>query len=241
MKLRALASLFVASSVFAFAGSANAQAADTSKVMGLRFEATLFNPFDVRGVTSFDPNEGPSAPRMDVFRPQGDIRVGYDLPMGLTPMVGFGLRSADLEEYDDRDNVTGGSGRTDIALSLELRYYFGAHTRGLQPFAFGEWNTTIASFGTSHEKDADDAVVERAEFLDKGKGDANSLMNLNAGLGMEYKFARSFGIGAKWGLGISFANTSHEKKTIDGNDLVNEARSSTVWGTSSSIYAAFRI
>lgn len=238
MKLRALASLVVASSVFAFAGSAAAQAPDTSRVMGLRFEATLFNPFDVRGFSEDDP-AGPA--RVDVLRPNGDIRIGYDLPMGLTPVVGFGLRSHSQNEYNSRDDLVDGDGRTDINLALELRYYFGAHKRGLQPFVFGEFNTLIASFGTEHAKDTEDSEIEADEFRDKERGDAASLMNLNLGLGMEYKFARSFAIGAKWGAGVSLAPTSHEKETIEGVDFERNGTSNTVWGTSSSIYAAFRI
>lgn len=246
MKLRALASLVVASSVFAFAGSAAAQAPDTSRVMGLRFEATLFNPFDVRGVSLSQGGDPVSPSRLDVVRPQGDIRIGYDLPMGLTPIIGFGLRSHSLDFYDSRDELTEGSGRTDIVLAAELRYYFGAHKRGLQPFGFGEWNTTIASFGSSFADSVDDEIVDGAKDRDAYLGDSNSIMNFGAGLGMEYKFARSFAIGAKWGLLVSLAPTErHEwEETNFAGELetvTEDASSNTVWGTSSSIYAAFRI
>ncbi len=241
MKLRALASLLVASSLVAVAGTASAQAADTTRVMGLRFETTLFQPFDVRGITGFNPDEGPSSPRFDVFRPQGDIRIGYDLPMGLTPMIGFGLRSANFVVYDADDNEVGGMGRTDIVLSVEARYYFGPHSRGLQPFVFGEWNTTIASFGATFPENADEEDVKEAEFVNKGRGDKNSVMNLNAGLGMEYKFARNFAVGGKWGFGISLAPTSREERSSGGTTRVLPGTSNTVWGTSSSIYLAFRI
>ena len=66
-------------------------------------------------------------------------------------------------------------------------------------------------------------------------------MNINAGLGMEYKFARNFAVGGKWGLGISLAPTSREEKEIGGTTRVLPGTSNTVWGTSSSIYLAFRI
>ncbi|MFO7157245.1 MAG: hypothetical protein DIU72_011590 [Pseudomonadota bacterium] len=234
MKLRALASLFLATSIVAAAGTASAQAADTSKVLGLRFETTLFQPFDVRGISLFE--EGPTVQRIDVFRPNGDIRIGYDLPFGLTPMIGFGLRSHSVKVFDTNDEEISGTGVTNIVLSAELRYYFGPHKRGLQPYVFGEFNTTIASFGFSP-----DEVAEAMEDLADALGDLNSFMNLNAGLGLEYKFARSFGVGAKWGFGISLApNDRHENvRTKDGEPI--PAQSNTVWGTSSSIYLAFRL
>lgn len=240
MKLRALASLVVASCLLGFAGSASAQAADTSRVMGLRFEATLFNPFDVRGLSLS--LEDPVTPnRLDVFRPNGDIRIGYDLPMGLTPLVGFGLRSHAFKIFDEDDDLVAGSGRTDIILSAELRYYFGPHTRGLQPYVFGEWNTAIVSFGSERSDDASDEEVEFFEHLDKVEGDANSVMNFNAGLGMEYKVTRSFGLGAKWGFGLSLAPTSRHEFESEPFDDVEPATSNTVFGTSASIYLAFRI
>jgi len=236
MKLRALASLFLATSIVAAAGTASAQAADTSRVLGLRFEATLFNPFDVRGISNLDPMSGPTSPRIDVFRPNGDIRIGYDLPFGLTPMIGFGLRSHSVKVFDTKDEEISGTGVTNIVLSAELRYYFGPHKRGLQPYVFGEFNTTIASFGFSP-----DEVAEAMEDLADALGDLNSFMNLNAGLGLEYKFARSFGVGAKWGFGISLApNDRHENVWTEYGEPI-PARSNTVWGTSSSIYLAFRL
>src|SRR5690606_11241677 len=181
MKLRALASLFLATSIVAAAGSASAQAADTSKVIGLRFETTLFQPFDVRGISTFGLKEGekPLPARADVFRPNGDIRIGYDLPFGLTPMVGFGLRSHSVKQYSDADDeeLAEGVGRTDIVISAELRYYFSPHKRGLQPFVFGEANWNIASFGFSKDEEAE-ATEDFADAL----GDVNSFMNLNAGL-----------------------------------------------------------
>lgn len=240
MKLRAVASLFLASTILVAAGSASAQAPDTSKVMGLRFEATLFNPFDVRGRLE-QGTELSLEGRADVFRPNGDIRIGYDLPMGLTPLVGFGLRSHSQKQFQNNDDLAFGVGRTDIVLSAELRYYFGAHKRGLQPFVFGEWNTTIASFGTELAKGASAEEKNFYDDVNEALGDANSVMNLNAGLGMEYKFARSFGIGAKWGFGLSLAPT--DRHTIRGGEDREEvpSTSNTVFGTSSSIYAAFRI
>lgn len=221
MKLRTFAALFLASGMALAAAPASAQTADTSNVMGLRFEATLFNPFDVRGAT---------------FRPEGDIRIGYDLPMGLTPMVGFGLRTQ-AEGTFNADNVdTGSTGETELVIAAELRYYFSPHKRGLQPFVFGEFDTTIASFGT--EAGEGGTVSDLRKAQDKASGDAASFTNLNAGLGMEYKFAKSFGIGAKWGFGLSFAGTSIQKV---GDAEAGENTSNTVFGTSSSIYAAFRI
>lgn len=241
MMLRTFAALFIASGTLLAAAPASAQAADTSKVMGLRFEASFFNQFDVRGteptviVVSEDGafQSGPSPSRTDVFRPQGDLRIGYDLPMGLTPLIGFGLRSRDVKILDDSDKKLSSTGRTDIVLAAELRYYFAPHKRGLQPYVFGEFNTTIASFGTENSKDepvneAEDAVL----------GDENSVVNLNAGLGLEYKFAKSFGIGAKWGAGLSLAGTSVQKK---GNKEAGINTTNTVFGTSSTLYAAFRI
>jgi hypothetical protein len=241
MKLRAVASLLLASTILVAAGSASAQAADTSRVLGLRFEATLFNPFDVRGISNLDPESGPTSPRIDVFRPNGDIRIGYDLPMGLTPLIGFGLRSHSQKQFQNNDDLAFGEGRTDIVLSAELRYYFGAHKRGLQPFVFGEWNTTIASFGTEL---AEGAPVEEKNFFDdvnETLGDINSVMNINAGLGLEYKFARSFGIGAKWGFGLSLAPSDRHTIREGGETIEVPSTSNTVFGTSSSIYAAFRI
>jgi len=245
MKLRAVASLFLATSIVAAAGTASAQAADTSKVIGLRFETTLFQPFDVRGISTFGLTEveRPLPARADVFRPNGDIRIGYDLPFGLTPMVGFGLRSHSVKAYSDADGeeLDEGVGRTDIVISAELRYYFSPHKRGLQPFVFGEANWNIASFGTEHPDGTSEDVEKNAEFRDERAGDVNSVTNINAGLGLEYKFARSFGVGAKWGFGVSLAPTSHARETIGGTTREEFPTTNTVWGTSSSIYLAFRL
>lgn len=236
MKLRALASLVVASSILAFAGTASAQAPDTSRVMGLRFEATLFRPFDVRGITMGGPDNDELMPAaFEVARPGGDIRIGYDLPMGLTPLVGIGIRSHSVNVYNEDDELVTGNGRTDINLAVELRYYFGPHSRGLQPFIFGEFNTLIASFGSSFHEDAPDARQEAADDVNRRLGDTNSMTNFNAGLGMEYKFARAFAVGAKWGFGLSLAPASFDE------DLEKPGLSNTVFGTSSTIYAAFRL
>ena len=89
--------------------------------------------------------------------------------------------------------------------------------------------------------DASDEDVEFFEHLDKVEGDANSVMNFNAGLGMEYKVTRSFGLGAKWGFGLSLAPTSRHEFESEPFDDVEPATSNTVFGTSASIYLAFRI
>lgn len=245
MKLRTFAALFLASGMILAASPASAQAVDTSNVMGLRFEATLFNPFDVRGIaiSGGDDLPNPAPARIDTFRPQGDIRIGYDLPMGLTPMIGFGLRTQSVEAFARNDDSLGSQGRTDLVLAAELRYYFGEHKRGLQPFVFGEFNTTIVSFGTEAAKGQQ--VSDGRKEFDKLLGDVNSVTNLNAGLGMEYKFAKSFAIGAKWGLGLSFAPSDDRTVTIEDEfgdvTLQVPSTSNTVFGTSSSIYAAFRL
>lgn len=198
------------------AAPASAQSADN--VMGVRLEAAFFHDFAVES---------------GGIRPQGDIRIGYDLPMGLTPLIGFGLRSNSHKSYDTADKLTGSTGLTDIVLGAELRYYFRPHIRGLSPYVFGEFNTTIASRG--HD-DADGEPTD--ELGDKVYGDEHSFSQLGAGLGLEYKFAKSFGIGGKWGMGVAFRNTSIQKKA--GEPDRGENTSSTTFGTSNTIYAAFR-
>lgn len=216
MKLRAFSALVLGATMVLAAAPASAQSAD--KVMGLRFEAAFFQDFAVE--------------RRDGIRPEGDIRIGYDLPMGLTPLIGFGLRSNTFKAYDADDELLGSMGTTDIVIAAELRYYFRPHIRGLSPYVFGEFNTTIASMG--HE-DGDGEAVR--ELDDKVFGDENSFAQLGLGLGLEYKFAKSFGIGAKWGMGIAFRNTSIQK--VDGEED-GDNTASTTFGTSNSIYAAFR-
>src|SRR5690606_17382594 len=102
---------------------------------------------------------------------------------------------------------------------------------------------TIVSFGTEAAKGQQ--VSDGRKEFDKLLGDVNSVTNLNAGLGMEYKFAKSFAIGAKWGLGLSFAPSDDRTVTIEDEfgdvTLQVPSTSNTVFGTSSSIYAAFRL
>lgn len=162
-------------------------------------------------------------------RPEGDIRIGYDLPNGLTPVIGLGLRSHTHKEYDADDDLDFSRGHTDLVLAAELRYYFRPHVRGLNPYVFGEFNTTLVSFGS---EDGDGDTIN--EGRDKFEGDELSFLQFGAGLGLEYNFAKSFALGAKWGLGLSFRNT----ETHDG---AGDNTTNTTFGTSSAIYAAFRL
>lgn len=210
MKLRIAAAAMMVS-ILAFAAPAAAQAADEgSRPMGLRFETQmgLFNLVGVGGDAGF-------------LDPQGDIKIGYDLDMGLTPLIGLGYRSVSQSRDEDGTNTIDSSASA-IVLDIELRYYLQKHRRGLQPFVFGELNTSFVSLDVKNGND--DALSEEADKLDHTE--------VNLGLGMEYKFSRAFAVGGKWGLAFGFQPWEEDPKTEESN---------TTWGTSSSIYLAWRI
>jgi len=204
MKLRTLAALALATSAVSFAAPASA----ADKMMGLRLET------------------GGSLVGSPAL--QGDLRIGYDLPAGITPLIGLSFRNETSSEKDGPSN-----GTTTFALNLEGRYYFKAHKKGLSPFVFGGVDFTNFSFG--HEDKDGKATNELADAV---AGDEASSWGLNAGIGMEWLASKSFGVGGKWGLNANFNPTSVQKK--DGAEAGKDA-SHTTWGTASAFYLVWRI
>lgn len=204
MKLRTLAAFAFATAAVSFAAPASA----ANKDMGLRFE------------TGGSLVGGPAL--------QGDIRVGYDLPGGITPLLGLSFRN-ETQSVKDGDS----NGTTVFVLNLEGRYYFRPHKKGISPFVFGGVDFTNFSFG--HEDKDGKATRELQDAVD---GDAASSWGLNAGFGLEYLASKSFGIGGKWGLNMNFNPTSKQK--VDGVEDGADT-SHTRWGTASAFYLVWRI
>lgn len=215
MKLRIAAAIALASTML-FAGSASAQAAaeepSGTRPLGVRLE-TQINPFNLVGLGS------------DIIpggNPHGDIKIGYDLPMGLTPLIGLGYRSFSTTDEVDGKEVDSGSASA-FVLDIELRYYLSPHRRGLQPFVFGELNTAFVSV------DKKGATNDELDL----RADKNDFTEVNLGIGAEYKFTRSFAVGGKWGLALGFQPWS--------DDNNKEDVSNTTVGTSSGVYLAWRL
>ncbi|HEY0839152.1 MAG TPA: hypothetical protein VGD74_03095 [Vulgatibacter sp.] len=204
MKLRTLAALAFATAAVSFAAPASA----ASKDMGLRFE------------TGGSLVGGPAL--------AGDLRVGYDLPGGFTPLIGLSFRN---DVFSVKD--AGSAGTTTFVLNLEGRYYFRPHKKGISPFAFGGVDFTNFSFG--HEDKDGKAVLE---LQDAVAGDEASSWGINAGFGLEWLASKSFGVGGKWGLNMNFNNTSVQK--VDGVEDGDDT-SHTRWGTASTFYLVWRI
>lgn len=211
MKLRIAAAVALASTMM-FAGTASAQADEGSRPMGVRLETQL-NPFNLVGLGGEVDAGG---------NPHGDIKIGYDLDMGLTPLIGIGYRSFSTSTDVDGDNIAERSSSA-FVIDLELRYYLSKHRRGLQPFVFGELNTAFVSFD---EKDGDSDALDI-------QADENDFTEVNLGIGAEYKFTRSFAVGGKWGLAIGF-------QPVEDEDA-NAEQSNTTFGTSSGVYLAWRL
>lgn len=212
MKLRIAAAMALVSTMM-FAGVASAQATDEgSRPMGVRLETQL-NPFNLVGLGGEVRAGG---------NPHGDIKIGYDMDMGLTPLIGIGYRSFSSSTDVDGDNIAENSSSAFI-IDIELRYYLSKHRRGLQPFVFGELNTAFVSFD---EKDGD------SNDLDV-QADDNDFTEVNLGIGAEYKFTRSFAVGGKWGLAIGLQPEEDEDAKAE--------QSNTTFGTSSGVYLAWRL
>lgn len=245
MKLRTLAALALATSAVSFAAPASA----ADKMMGLRLETAFVKDFNIAswgsGVAAPNTVEGFSISRNNVVgtSTNGDLKVGYDLPGGLTPLIGIGFRSESFKTFNTDDKFTGSASATAIILDVELRYYFKQHKKGLQPYVWGEFNTAIASIGSKGSDDAEKALSaddkkNRDAELD-ALADTLDVTQLNVGFGAEYLFSKSFGIGGKWGLGLAFQGTSEHKGAGDAKFGANT--SNTTFGTSTSIYAAWRL
>lgn len=192
---------------------------DAGQIMGLRLEGSWVAtqmPVFVTGVA-----EGPIAASTGLGH-RGNLRIGYDLPMGVTPLLGIGIASQSVSF--DGDPEASASAMA-IAILLEGRYYLKPHKRGLQPFVFGGINFTNLS--ASGQIDGDDVSEEENEI----EVDMNDTFGFDLGFGAEYKFARSFGIGGKWGL--AFLTNAWEN---DDRDVV----STFDWGTLFELYAAYR-
>lgn len=219
--LRKLAAVALATSAVAVAAPAAAQsdAADRGgRTMGLRLETHVGSTFNLVG-------PGVTNGRTLDTTPGGDLRIGYDLPMGLTPVVGIGYRNISRTEGRaggaEDDTSLGG-----FVIGIELRYYLAPHRANVTlPFVFAEYNTLFASVdgGDALNSDGEEFAADEVDYG-----------NLNFGLGMEYKFAQGFAIGGKWGIGFGFTGAENPRD----EDIFD---SETTWGTSTSLYAAWRI
>ncbi len=210
MKLRTLAAFALVTSAVGFAAPAAA------KDMGLRFETGA----GLSGTVSTATNTG-------------DLRVGYDLPGGITPLIGLSFRQITSELFDADDNSLGSNGTTVFVLNIEGRYYMKPHKKGLQPFVFAGVDFLNTSFGT---EDKDGKAINEAD--DAADGDALSPWGFNLGFGLEYKFAKAFAVGGKWGLNMAFNGTEIQKKA---GETAGRNSSNTNWGTASSMYLAWRM
>ncbi len=240
MKLRMAAACIAAGTLVAVSSPASAATSGEGKVMGLRLEASLEQDFNLVGPGGLSAGGA----TLGAPSPHGDIRIGYDLPMGLTPMLGVGFRSFSTTVVTtppgDGDEVTQEFSGTAITLALELRFYLKKHKKGLQPFVFGEYNTSFLSATVADDTEgADDAVDAANEGLEYD-ADANNHGEINLGLGAEYKFSRAFGIGGKWGLGIGLTG-GDRNEPLGGDDQTAIRTDATTIGTSAAVYAAWRL
>lgn len=246
MKLRTLAAVALATSAVSFAAPASA----ADKMMGLRLETAFVKDFNIArfgsGVTAGDstfPGQVVPVGNVAGTSPNGDLKVGYDLPNGLTPLIGIGFRSESFKTFDSDDKKQSHFSATAIVLDAELRYYFKPHKKGLQPYVWGEFSTTIATVGAEGSDDAEknlsaDEKKNRDALLDAVADELN-VTQLNVGFGAEYKFSKSFGIGGKWGLGLAFQGTEEHKGA--GDFKAGSNSSNTTFGTSTALYAAWRL
>ncbi|WP_373045050.1 hypothetical protein [Vulgatibacter sp.] len=219
--LRMLAAAALATSVVAVAAPAEAQE-NTRRPMGLRFELGWNESFNLAtfgsGAEGVEGSGGASALGAGLD-PTGDIKIGYDIGQ-FTPLIGLSFLNRSVGPEDE------GASLTAFVIDVEGRFYLAPHRKGLQPFIFGEFNTGIVSYST----DADDD-----DELEDAIGDALDWTEINAGLGMEYKFdGAAFAIGGKWGLGLAFRGLSDDTVEPDGSG-------DTTIGTLGAIYAAWRI
>lgn len=250
MKLRSIASVAAAACVVAIAGPAAAQDTEVNvdiqrqrqadRAMGLRFETSFNRNFNLVGFGSGSA-EGIATSLRDLPtpNPHGDIKIGYDLPMGLTPLIGLGYVSFSNDQYsdDDEDELVAGESQSAFVLDVELRWYFKPHrANAMQPFVFGEFNTAF----TTVSVDSDAEGFNEDDFDDANEAAADELnwTAVNLGLGMEYKFAQGFAIGGKWGLGMGFTGTAVVE---DSDPQEGSNTSQTTIGTSAAIYAAWRL
>ena len=217
--LRTCAAVALATSVVAFAAPAEAQE-NTARPMGLRFELGWAGHSNLATFGSPDLEGAPAQPSFGTVSPNGDIKVGYDFGQ-FTPLIGLSFANNSISNEDD-DSFTA----TILVIDVEGRYYFKPHRKGLNPFVFGEFNTSLVSLGVDPEPEG-----EAADLLDDAES-ALDYTTINAGFGLEYKFDQAaFAIGGKWGLGLAF----------QGFDSGDESISNTTIGTLGAIYAAWRI
>ncbi len=220
--LRMLAAAALATSVVAVAAPAEAQE-NTRRPMGLRFELGWNESFNLAtiGTSAADgvPGAGAAGALAGNLDPTGDIKIGYDIGQ-FTPLIGLSFLNRSVGPEDASSSLTA------FVIDVEGRFYLAPHRKGLQPFVFGEFNTGIVSVST----DADDDDAEEDAL-----GDALDWTEINAGLGMEYKFdGAAFAIGGKWGLGLAFRGLNDDTVEPDGSG-------DTTIGTLGAIYAAWRI
>jgi hypothetical protein len=243
----ALAASMVAVPVVASAADKPAgEPAEKGKVRGIRFEASLQKDFNLVGPGSLSPSTGGAS--VGNTDPHGDIRIGYDLPMGLTPLLGIGFRRVSAETVvtpaaDGADTVTRTFSGNAIDLAIEARFYMKKHKKGIQPFVWLEYNTSFLSAEVADDTDSDavsDAVeVENNEIL-KYAADEQNHGEINLGFGMEFKPSKFFAVGGKWGLGIGLQGG--DRNDPPGADDQNAIRTDiNTIGTSAAVYGAWRI
>lgn len=212
--LRTLAAAALATSVVAVAAPASAQEDNVARPMGLRLEVGLVNhSMGVIGTAE-------DTPDVSGISPTGDIKIGYDFGQ-FTPLLGLSYRSVSEETGEDSSDSA-----SVFLINLEGRYYFKPHRKGLNPFVFGEFRTSFVSFGANPEPsdEEQDRLDAKASLLD--------FTEINAGLGLEYKFdGAAFAVGGKWGLGLGF----------NDRDSGNDTLGTTTIGTVAGVYLAWRL
>lgn len=239
MKIRMALACVLAGALVAVAAPASA-----AKTKGVRFEATLARDFNLVGSGGLNAagNGAGVAGGFSGGDPRGDVRIGYDLPFGFTPLLGIGFKSYSQEVVvtpDGGDAVTTSFSGTEFVLALEGRFYFKKHKKGLQPFVSLEYNTSFLSGEIA--SDADGAEVGDFNTEEMAyQADANNHGEINLAFGTEYKFSQAFGIGGKWGLGIGLKGGDRNDPIGGDNQTATRFDSNTI-GTSAAVYAAWRI
>jgi hypothetical protein len=188
------------------------------KLIGLRAEAGLTSGFGMV-VSGASAGAAVSAPAY------GNVRIGYDFPMGFTALLHLGLATTSTTfTPGGNDRAAQGGSASIFSLGVEGRYYF---TRArTEPFVFGELNKTFVGLG---ETAGGDPVQQSAHNLEADRVDT---FGFAIGAGAEHGFTRQFALGAKWGLDFNFRGYTDVDTKNTG--------SSTQIGTAAEFYAAFR-
>jgi hypothetical protein len=238
MKIRMALACVLAGALVAVAAPASA-----AKTKGVRFEASLQRDFNLVGSGGMSAEAGPATGfGFGGGDPHGDIRIGYDLPFGFTPLLGLGFKSYSQEIVvtpDGDDAQTRSFSGTEFVLALEGRFYFKKHKKGLQPFVSLEYNTSFLSGEVASDVDGEEVGDYNTEEM-AYRADANNHGEINIAFGTEYKFSQAFGIGGKWGLGIGLKGGDRNDPVGGDNQTVTRFDNNTI-GSSAAVYAAWRL